>query len=219
MTRVGKTWSRVIFKINQCTGRIHKKFDPKTLHHKLKLNEAVSIFNYIELQTNHFSIIRSITKIKIFLFISITFLIVLFIVSLCVLKNENLAIIFAVSSIVLSLLLFLLTTILFKKFTRGIHKTLHEKTCNINESILIKKRLYMVPDNNFKYISIYIIPLGINLSVLIHNLMSSTNDSDLKEKNEKPLSFQELINVNKRRSIFTAKYTNFKNNYITGVNG
>lgn len=211
-----KTWSRVIFNINPLTGRINKHFDTLLLKRKITQLEVESILTKFENETNFFSFIRYYTKLKILLIFSIALFLILFILSLSVIKSINLIILSASSEVFFSLIFLWTSTLYFKKRSTKHLKIIQDISISANELILLKKRLYILPNQDFKHIAIYIIPLCVNLGVILHNfsigLIVGTTKNDLDNP-----SREEIIKVNKRNSIFSTKYTNFRNNYITGV--
>lgn len=211
MKRMSKTWNRVVFNINRFNGTIKRQFDLKSLCHEVTKEEIDIVLDKIEIETNHFSFVRKYTKCKCFLLFSIFALVIVSLICLCATRDYKSGIITFIFSFLLSLFLIFLSTRVFKRFTRGILRTLYQNVYEANEKVFLKRRLYMVPNNEFRFIAVYIIPLTVNVAVLIHNF-SIVNQTAI----EAP-SAQQMMQDN-RKSIFSSKYTNFKNNYITAMN-
>jgi hypothetical protein len=108
------------------------------------------------------------------------------------------------------MLLVYLSHSFYNKFIKSVSEVVNENIFLANENIFLKRRLYMMADNQYRFLAIYVIPLTVNLGVIIHN-SSVTNKTNVPD--EAP-SLQEMINL-KKKGVFGNKYTNFKRNFIT----
>ena len=210
-----KTWSHVIFKINNLSGTINKNFDSKLLNNKANKYEVELILTKIEYETENFRFIRYYTHWKYIVLSTIIILVLIVIVIFSAFQEWKLGIGLLIIIFLLSILMIVLSTRVFERFSKKIKRIIKDNIHLANEIVFLKKRLFMMACNEFKFIAIYIIPLEINFPAIIHNLYIVKN-KDKNDEEERP-SIQQIL---ERRGfkLDGNKYSNFKNNYITDFN-
>lgn len=210
-----KTWSRIVFRINPLSGIINKNFDPKDLNDKVSINEIECVLRKIEYDTDNFQFLRYYTHWKYIILGTISVLLIIVILLYGVFRLWNWGIALTIVIFLLSLILTYLATRVFKNESIKLNRIIKDNIHLANELFYLKKRLYMMACNEFKFIAIYIIPIGINLSAIIHNIYIDKTSS--KKIEEEGPSQQVFLNDTQPK-ISGKYYMNFKNNFITDFN-
>ncbi len=219
MNKYSKTWNRIKLPISRFKGTISRKYDINVLKKKMPIIELERILCTIEKKTNCFRGLKNCTKVIIIFISLIMFFLCLMIISLCHFKKPELALLFALSAFVFGLGVICIVFSIRKKLVKSIYGVVHEYCAAINQSVFIKRRLYIMPSFDLRYISIFIVPLSINLGVLVHNttLGIGMNVNTNTEIMERIPDIHDVIRLNRRQSNFNLKYTNFKFNNITNA--
>jgi hypothetical protein len=191
-------WSRVLFHISKCSGKIKRKFNPDILFNKLEQEDVNIIMALIEKESGKFTLLRFFYKISI---IVIIFSILVFISSLIfffVIKNSMFGMIFLTLSVLLVILyLFIINTCINKR-KKSYLKRLYPITDEINRKLFNMRNLYLMIDREIEYVCIYIVPAFIEATVLLKNMLY--DDSHSSEEKNKP-SENNYINGTNNKSI------------------
>jgi hypothetical protein len=209
-----QTWSRIIFKINQLSGLINKNFDPKTLNYKVTHQEVEFFLNKIEYDTDYFQFIRYYTQWKYIILATIIIILLIAIILLSVFQFWKWSLGLISIAILLSLLLTVLSTKVYKFYTSYLLRIVRDNVHLANELCFLNKRLYMFPSRELKFIALYIIPLDTSLSAIIHNVHI---DKESKKKFEERASVEELI-LSRDNYLDRLNLKNFRNNFVRDFN-
>ena len=194
-----KEWSRVLFHISKCSGKIKRKFNPEILFNKLEQDDVNIIMALIEKEAGKFSLLRFFYKVSI---IVIIFSILIFILSLIfflVSKNSMNGIICLTLTILLVILyLFLINTCINKR-KKSYLKKLYPITDEINRKLFNMRNLYLMIDREIEYVCIYIVPAFIEANVLLKNILY--DDSHSSDEKTKPSENNYINNGTNNKSI------------------
>ena len=191
-------WSRVLFHISKCSGKIKRKFNPDIVLNKLDQEEVNIIMALIEKESGKFTLLRFFYKISI---IVIIFAIIIFILSLIfffVLKNSISGMIFLTLSVLFVILYLCIINSCINKRKKSYLKRLYPVIDKINRKLFNMRNLYLMIDREIEYVCIYIVPEFIEATVLLKNMLY--DDSHSSEEKNKP-SENNYINGTNNKSI------------------
>ena len=83
-----KEWSRVLFHISKCSGKIKRKFNPEILFNKLEQDDVNIIMALIEKEAGKFSLLRFFYKVSIIVIIISILVFILSLIFFLVSKNS-----------------------------------------------------------------------------------------------------------------------------------
>ena len=209
-------WSRVLFHISKCSGKIKRKFNPDILFNKLEQEDVNIIMDLIEKESGKFTLLRFFYKISI---IVIIFSILVFISSLIfffVIKNSMFGMIFLTLSVLLVILyLFIINTCINKR-KKSYLKRLYPITDEINRKLFNMRNLYLMIDREIEYVCIYIVPEFIEANVLLKNMLY--DDSSGSVEREKHIENNYINNNKSNNKIIPNDLTSNKTGDILKIN-
>lgn len=208
-------WSRAIFHISKCNGRIKRKFDPNILYNKLEQVDVNIIMDLIEKETGKFSSIRFFYKVSIIVIILAFIIFIISIIYFLIIRNSMNGMFFLASAILLIILyLYIINTCINKK-KRAYLKRLYPITDEINRKFFDMRNLYIMIDREIEYVCIYIVPTFIKANVLLKNILY--NDSHSSEDKYKP-SENNYINKATNVKIIPNEISNNKTGDVLKIN-
>lgn len=133
------------------------------------------------------------------------------IICFCVLDKVVMGIVALVLSIIICMFLIHFCYSIYNKFIKQIKHVTSSNLYFANEYLFLKRKLYMMVSNDFKFFSLYVLPKEVNIGLLImHNSFYNNTNYETTFTNT------DYIKVNK--TDLTKDYSNFKTNYITNLN-
>ena len=194
-----KEWSRVLFHISKCSGKIKRKFNPEILFNKLEQDDVNIIMALIEKEAGKFSLLRFFYKVSIIVIIISILVFILSLIFFLVSKNSMNGIICLTLTILLVILyLFLINTCINKR-KKSYLKKLYPITDEINRKLFNMRNLYLMIDREIEYVCIYIVPAFIEANVLLKNIIY--DDSHSSDEKTKPSENNYINNGTNNKSI------------------
>ena len=179
-----KEWSRVLFHISKCSGKIKRKFNPDILFNKLEQDDVNIIMALIEKEAGKFSLLRFFYKVSIIVIILSILVFILSLIFFLVIKNSMNGIILLILAVLLVILyLFIINTCINKR-KKSYLKKLYPITDEINRKLFNMRNLYLMIDREIEYVCIYIVPAFIEANVVLKNILY--DDSIGSIEREKP---------------------------------
>ena len=213
-----KVWSRVIFHISRCTGKIKRNFNPDVLYGKLEQEDVDIVMALIEKEAGNFKFLRFFYKLEIIVVILMFSSFVLLLIFFFVLNNSLYGFFLVFIFILLVIFYFGFVNSCIHKIRKITIKKLYPIIDNINRKLFNMRGLYLMINQNLNYVNIYIIPAYIEANVLLKNIIydSQSSESIAKSQNNKCnenenendnkiLNFKNSVNItnNKSRDILT----------------
>ena len=178
-----KEWSRVLFHISKCSGKIKRKFNPEILFNKLEQDDVNIIMALIEKEAGKFSLLRFFYKVSIIVIIISILVFILSLIFFLVSKNSMNGIICLTLTILLVILYLFLINNCINKRKKSYLKKLYPITDEINRKLFNMRNLYLMIDREIEYVCIYIVPAFIEANVLLKNIIyDDSHSSDEKTK-------------------------------------
>jgi hypothetical protein len=218
-----KVWSRVIFHISRCTGKIKRNFNPDVLYGKLEQEDVDIVMALIEKEAGNFKFLRFFYKLEIIVVILMFSSFVLLLIFFFVLNNSLYGFFLVFIFILLVIFYFGFVNSCIHKIRKITIKKLYPIIDNINRKLFNMRGLYLMINQNLNYVNIYIIPAYIEANVLLKNIIydSQSSESRTKSQNDKCnendnnniLNLKNTVNItnNKTEDILTP------NNVINGL--
>ena len=194
-----KEWSRVLFHISKCSGKIKRKFNPEILFNKLEQDEVNIIMALIEKQSGKFSFLRFFYKLSIIVIIISILVFILSLIFFLVIKNSMNGIICLTLTILLVILYLFLINNCINKRKKSYLKKLYPITDEINRKLFNMRNLYLMIDREIEYVCIYIVPAFIEANVLLKNIIY--DDSHSSDEKTKPSENNYINNGTNNKSI------------------
>ena len=211
-----KVWSRVIFHISRCTGKIKRNFNPDVLYGKLEQEDVDIVMALIEKEAGNFKFLRFFYKLEIIVVILMFSSFVLLLIFFFVLNNSLYGFFLVFIFILLVIFYFGFVNSFIHKIRKITIKKLYPIIDNINRKLFNMRGLYLMINQNLNYVNIYIIPAYIEANVLLKNIIydsqssesiakSQNNKCNENENDNKILNFKNSVNItnNKSRDILT----------------
>ena len=218
-----KVWSRVIFHISRCTGKIKRNFNPDVLYGKLEQEDVDIVMALIEKESGKFAFLRFFYKLEIIVVVLMFSSFVLILIFFFVLNNSLYGFFLVVLFILLVIFYYGFVNSCIHKIRKITMKRLYPTIDDINRKLFNMRGLYLMITQNLNYVNIYIIPAYIEANVLLKNIIydSQSSESRTKSQNDKCnendnnniLNLKNTVNItnNKTEDILTP------NNVINGL--
>ncbi len=194
-----KEWSRVLFHISKCSGKIKRKFNPEILFNKLEQDDVNIIMALIEKEAGKFSLLRFFYKVSIIVIIISILVFILSLIFFLVIKNSMNGIICLTLTILLVILYLFLINNCINKRKKSYLKKLYPITDEINRKLFNMRNLYLMIDREIEYVCIYIVPAFIEANVLLKNILY--DDSHSSDEKTKPSENNYINNGTNNKSI------------------
>ena len=194
-----KEWSRVLFHISKCSGKIKRKFNPEILFNKLEQDDVNIIMALIEKEAGKFSLLRFFYKVSIIVIIISILVFILSLIFFLVIKNSMNGIICLTLTILLVILYLFLINNCINKRKKSYLKKLYPITDEINRKLFNMRNLYLMIDREIEYVCIYIVPAFIEANVLLKNIIY--DDSHSSDEKTKPSENNYINNGTNNKSI------------------
>ena len=211
-----KVWSRVVFHISRCSGKIKRKFNPDILYGKLEQEDVDIVMALIEKESGKFAFLRFFYKLEIIVIILSLIVLSFSILYFITFKNTVNGIIFIILFFLLILFYFGFVISCINKRKKSYLKRLYPLFDEINRKLFNMRNLYLMIDRDIRYIYIYIVPPYVEANVLLKNIL--LNDSNSSEDKEKPLqnNFFNLDNSQNNKIFKNLNNLSNNNNNKTG---
>ena len=211
-----KEWSRVLFHISKCSGKIKRKFNPDILFNRLEQDEVNIIMALIEKQSGKFSFLRFFYKLSIIVIIISILVFILSLIFFLVIKNSMNGIILLILAVLLVILyLFIINTCINKR-KKSYLKKLYPLIDKINRTLFYMRNLYLMIDGEIEYVCIYIVPAFIEANVVLKNILY--DDSIGSIEREKPFENNYMNNNKSNNKIIPNDISSNKTGDILKIN-
>ena len=175
-------WSRAIFHISKCNGKIKRKFNNDILYNKLEQEEVNLIMALIEKESGKFSFLRFFYKVSIIVIILIIIIFTLSLIYFLVFKNNMKGMFLLASAVLLIILYLCIINTCINKRKRSYLKKLYPTIDKINRKVFNMRNLYLMIDREIEYVCIYIVPTFIEANALLRNILYDDSHSDERDK-------------------------------------